>query len=114
MSRTLKRIKEVLRRRMHDDVKATAKWLGKVVDGWLNYYAVPTSFRYLYRFVLRLKHLWLRVLLPGSQKDRSGWARVAKLTANHWPKLEIRHPWPDQRLAVSATGAATRGRSRMP
>ena len=57
MSRTLKRIKEALRRRMHHDVEDTAKWLGKVVDGWLNYYAVPTSFRYLYRFVVRLEHL---------------------------------------------------------
>ena len=51
MARTLKRIKEALRRRMHSDVtEATAKWLGKVVDGWLNYYAVPTSYRYLNRF----------------------------------------------------------------
>ena len=35
MSRTLKRIKEALRRRMHHDVEATAMWLGRVVDGWL-------------------------------------------------------------------------------
>ena len=115
MRRTLKRLKEALRRRMHHDVKATAKWLGKVIDGWLNYYAVPTSFRYLCRFVLRLKHLWLRSLRHRSQKDRFGWARVAKLSARHWPKLEIRHPWPDRRFAVSALGSgATQGRSRMP
>ena len=115
MSRTLKRIKAVLRRRMHHDVKTTAKWLGKVVDGWLNYFAVPTSFRYLYRFVLRLKHLWLRMLRHRSQRDRSGWARVAKLTATHWPKLDIRHPWPDQRFVVNAPQrGATQGRSRMP
>ena len=115
MRRTLKRLKEALRRRMHDDVKTTAKWLGRVVDGWLNYYAVPTSFRYLRRFVSRLKYLWLRILRHRSQKDRSGWARVARLTANHWPRLEIRHPWPDRRFAVSAAGgSATRGRSRMP
>ena len=72
-------------RRMHDDVKATARWLGKVIDGWLNYYAVPTSFRYLRRFVLRLQHLWLRMLRRRSQKDRTGWARVAKLTTNRMP-----------------------------
>ena len=57
MRRTLKRLKEELRRRMHHDVKATAKWLGKVVDGWLNYFAVPTSFRCLRGFVMRLQHL---------------------------------------------------------
>ena len=114
MSRTLKRIKEALRRRMHHDVEVTAKWLGKVVDGWLNYFAVPTSYRYLHRFVVRLERLWLRSLRRRSQMDRSTWARVAKLTAKHWPKLEIRHPWPDQRFAVSATVGATQGRSRMP
>ena len=110
MSRTLKRIKEALRRRMHDNVEETAKWLGKVVDGWLNYYAVPTS----YRFLLRLKRLWLTILRRRSQKDHFKWASIARLTARHWPKLEIRHPWPDQRFAVSAIGGATQGRSRMP
>ena len=40
---TLKRVKEKLRERMHEDVHDTAQWLGRVVNGWLNYYAVPTS-----------------------------------------------------------------------
>ena len=114
MSRTLKRVKEALRRRMHHDVEATAMWLGQVVDGWLNYFAVPTSFRYLRRFVARLADLWLRMLGRRSQRDRCGRARVAQLRAAHWPKLEIRHPWPDRRFAVSALGGATQGRSRMP
>ena len=64
MSRTLKRIKEALRRRMHCKSKETARWLGKVLDGWLNYYAVPNSYRYLDRFTIRLKRLWLRTLRP--------------------------------------------------
>ena len=100
MARTLKRIKEALRRRMHSDVTDTAKWLGKVVDGWLNYYAVPTSSRYLNRFAVRLKRVWLSIMRRRSQKDRFSWAQIARLTAKHWPKLTIRHPWPSQRLAV--------------
>ena len=40
--RTLKRIKDELRRRLHSNVQETARWLGKVLDGWLNYFAVPT------------------------------------------------------------------------
>ena len=102
MARTLKRIKEMLRRRMHESVRDTAQWLGKVVDGWLNYFAVPTAYRYLQRFVLRLKRMWLLVLRRRSQKDHSTWAGIARLTARHWPRLEIRHPWPDQRFAVNA------------
>ena len=42
MTRTLKRIKEELRRRMHHGVEETGKWLGQVLNGWLNYFAVPT------------------------------------------------------------------------
>ena len=57
MRRTLKRLAEELRRRMHYRVEVTAKWLGRVIDGWLNYYAVPTSFRHLCRFANRLKRL---------------------------------------------------------
>ena len=47
MNRTLRRLTEALRRRRHDDVVATGRWLGRVVKGWLNYYAVPNSFWYL-------------------------------------------------------------------
>ena len=109
MARTLKRIKEVLRRRMHDGLVATAKWLGKVVDGWLNYYAVPTSSRYMNRFVVRLERMWLSILRRRSQKDRFEWTSIRRLTSRYWPRLKVRHPWPERRLAVSPT----QGRSRM-
>ena len=62
VNRTLKRIKAELRRRMHRNRYEVAEWLGRVVGGWLRYYAVPTSFPYLKRFVFRLMRLWLRVL----------------------------------------------------
>ena len=45
VSRTLKRIKEPLRRRRHERIDVTERWLGHVLNGWLNYFAVPTSFR---------------------------------------------------------------------
>ena len=114
MNRTLKRIKEALRRRMHAKVNDTARWLAKVLGGWLNYYAVPGSYRYLYRFVHRLKRLWLTVLRRRSQKDRFEWSSIDRLAERYWPRVEIRHPWPEQRLAVSALRGATQGRSRMP
>ena len=114
ISRTLKRIREALRRRMHANVEDTARWLGKVLGGWLNYYAVPGSFRHLDRFVQRLKRMWRTMLRRRSQKDRAKWSSIDRLAERYWPRVEIRHPWPDQRLAVSARHGATRGRSRMP
>ena len=108
MNRTLKRIKIELRRRMHDDVMDTGRWLGRVLRGWLNYYAVPTSYRYLSRFVRQLRRTWLRVLRHRSQKDRFSWPWLLALSAKLWPKLRIVHPWPTTRFAVT-----TEGRSRM-
>ena len=100
MARTLKRIKQELRRRMHDDVEDTAKWLGLVLNGWLNYYAVPNSSRFIVRFERRLKRIWLRNLRRRSQRDGFPWAGISRLTARHWPRVTIRHPWPIQRIAV--------------
>ena len=109
MARTLKRLKAELRRRRHHNVYATGRWLGQVINGWLNYFAVPTGFRYLGRFVRCLKRLWFKMLRRRSQKDRLSWDRLERLAAC-WPKLEIRHPWPSQRFAVHAT----QGRSLVP
>ena len=109
MTRTLKRIKEELRRRMHHGVEETGKWLGQVLNGWLNYFAVPTSHRSLRRFAHRLTRLWLKRLRRRSQKDRYSRARMERVTAKYWPKLETRHPWPSRRLAVNST----QGRSRV-
>jgi len=43
MRKKLKEIKEQLRRRMHDPVAETGKWLKQVVQGYFNYYAVPET-----------------------------------------------------------------------
>ena len=98
--RTLKRIGETLRRRMHHDLHQVARWLGRVVNGWLNYYAVPTSFRFLRGFILALKRAWLKVLRRRSQRDRFSWERLQALVDRYWPKPRIRHPWPSTRFAV--------------
>ena len=51
MRRTLQAVKAELRRRMHADPVVTGRWLGRVLRGWLGYYAVPTSAPSLSRFV---------------------------------------------------------------
>ena len=98
--RTLRRIKEALRMRRHDNRHKTAKWLGRVINGWLNYYAVPGSSRYLRRFIRYCAWMLLRAFRRRSQRDRTEWRDIGTLTAAHWPKASIRHPWPDQRLVV--------------
>ena len=98
--RTLRRIGEALRTRWHDNRHETAKWLGRVLNGWLNYYAVPGSGRDLRRFMHQCRRLLMRALRRRHQKDRTEWGDIVLLTAAHWPKARIRHPWPNQRLVV--------------
>jgi len=105
--RTLARIEEELRKRWHQDELEVLKWLGRVLNGWLNCYAVPGSSRALSAFVFQVKRLLLRALRRRSQKDRTDWPTSGRKTRS-WPRTTIRHPWPSQRLAVT-----TRGRSRM-
>ena len=98
--RTLGRIQEILRKRWHEDKHENARWLGRVIQGWLNYYAVPGSFRFLDAFVHLVKRMLLRALRRRSQKDRTSWEAVDKLAKRYWPPVRILHPWPSQRLTV--------------
>ena len=98
--RTLRRIADVLRRRMHHDLHEVARWLGRVVNGWLNYYAVPTSSPHLEQFIRILQRIWMKVLRRRSQRGRFSWQRLKALVDRYWPKPLIRHPWPGARFAV--------------
>ena len=108
MRRTLKAIKAELRRRMHDDPVVTARWLARVLRGWLGYYAVPTSGPSLSQFVWSLRRLWMRTIRRRSQRARYPWERLDALRREYWPPVTILHPWPTERFAVN-----TQGRSRM-
>ena len=100
MSRTLKAIRKRLRQRMHADEVETARWLGMVLRGWFNYFAVPTSHVYLRRFEQRLLRTWMAILRRRSQKDRYPWERLQRLRGACWPEVRVLHPWPDERFAV--------------
>ena len=100
MRRKLQALKETLRKRMHADKYAVGRWLGQVLRGWLNYYAVPHSYRFLKQFENRLRQLWMRILRRRSQKARYPWEQLTALCQKLWPKVRILHTWPDERCAV--------------
>ena len=106
---SVKKRTELLRKRgfplraqvgMHHNPYEVAKWLGKILNGWLRYYAVPTSSPSLRRFAFRLRRMWLRVLRRRSQTDRTKLDKLGRVAAAFWPPLQILHPWPEQRFAV--------------
>ena len=62
MRATLQAIKMNLRKRMHRPLGETGRWLRSVLQGWLNYHAVPGNHQRIGRFVDEVTRLWLHVL----------------------------------------------------
>jgi len=100
MQATLRRIKEELRRRMHEPIPEQGAWLKQVVRGFFAYHAVPTNGPALRAFYYYVKRIWLRTLRRRSQKDRFSWQRMHGLAADWLPQPRILHPYPDKRFAV--------------
>ena len=100
VARPIRRIRAALRRRWHVGPHENARWRSQVLRGGLYYYAVPGSIRFHSALVYVVKRLFLRALRRRSQKDRTTWEQVERLTPLHWPHVHLLHPWPDQRLAV--------------
>ena len=100
MRATLRRIKEELRRRMHEPIPEQGAWLKQVVRGFFAYHAVPTNGSALGAFYYHVKRIWLRTLRRRSQKDRFSWQRMHGLAAHWLPQPRILHPYPDKRFAV--------------
>jgi group II intron reverse transcriptase/maturase len=100
MRAKLQEIKGELRRRMHDDIRATGQWLRSVVGGHHRYYGVPGNLPALRAFSHRVVIYWWRILCRRSQK---GWVPMARMTriANTWiPHAVTHHPYPAERLCV--------------
>lgn len=100
MRATLRAIKEKLRLRMHVPLGDTSRWLRSVVQGWLNYHAVPGNSHRICRFVDEVTRLWLHVLRRRSQMggQRWTWSRMHRFARQHLPRARIIHPYPKERF----------------
>lgn len=100
MQAKLKEVKGELRRRMHHPVPEVAEWLGSVLAGHYQYYAVPFNGRALSSFRRQVVRLWYWTLRRRSHKTRLTWDRMQRL--QRWlPQPRIIHPHPRQRLCVN-------------
>jgi len=96
----LKMLRIELRKRMHAGLGETGRWLRQVVQGWLNYHAVPGNAYRLSRFVDAVKQLWLNAIRRRSQRGRTGWTweRLSRLADGYLPRPRILHPYPSTRF----------------
>jgi group II intron reverse transcriptase/maturase len=97
----LQEIKAELRRRWHQPIPVQGQWLRQVVAGHLAYFAVPTNSRAIEAFRHHVVDLWRRALKRRSQRDKTTWTRITRISDDWLPKAHILHPWPDARFAVT-------------
>ena len=93
-------VKQELRRRMHEKVTVTGKWLKSVLLGYFNYHAVPGNMQALRAFRREVGRLWLQMLRRRSQRSRMTWKRFVQLITQYLPPPRILHPYPEERFAV--------------
>ena len=100
MRATLKAIREKLRSKMHDPVPVVGRWLGRVVQGYFNYFAVPGNAYRLCSFRYEVCRAWRRMLQRRSQRHNQSWERFGKLEKRYIPPFRNTHPYPEDRFRV--------------
>jgi len=107
MRAKLKAIKTELRKRKHHTIAETGRWLRAVVQGYMNYHAVPGDSQVLRSFHRQVLRMWRGTLRKRSQTHRMPWTRFGKIAKRWIPTPRITHPYPDARFY-----ARTQGRNR--
>jgi group II intron reverse transcriptase/maturase len=98
----LKEVREAIIRRRHEPVPVLGKWLRSVIQGHLNYFAVPGNRKAVDRFRTESNRTWLFALRRRSQKSRNlTWDRIKRLIKTWIPTAKTQHPFPNQRLCVN-------------
>ena len=100
MRATLKAIRAKLRSMMHDPVPKVGRWLGRVVQGYFNYFAVPGNSHRLCTFRYEVCRAWRRMLQRRSQRHNQSWERFGRLEKRYIPPFRNTHPYPDERFRV--------------
>jgi group II intron reverse transcriptase/maturase len=106
MRRTLKALRERLMRLRHRPIPEQGAWLGRVLQGYFNYYAVPTNSDRLRAFRDEAVRAWLHALRRRSQRHRMTWQRMNVLVTRWLPRARVLHPWPEHRFDARTQGGS--------
>lgn len=99
MRSTLKAIRRALLRRMHEPIPAVGRWLRRVVQGDLDYHAVPGNVDRLDAFRMDVSRAWLHAPRRRGQRGRMPWTKFGRLLERYLPRVRLLHPYPHQRFA---------------
>ena len=98
MAAKLKDIKAQLRKRLHESIVDTLKWLQSVVRGYFQYHAVPGNDHRLRTFRKDVLRLWLHQLRRRSQRSHWTWERFLERLAVQILYAKLEHSYPNQRF----------------
>jgi group II intron reverse transcriptase/maturase len=100
--RKLKEIKFELIRRINENLSNIGKWLGSIMRGVTNYYAVPGNMDAVKEFYSQLGRHWHWVIRRRSHKARERWTweHFYRLQERYIPRPRVVHPYPNERLDV--------------
>jgi len=96
----MRQVKEAIRRMRHRPIAEQALYLKRVMNGFFNYFAVPTNSRAINAFYYNVTWHWCRSLRRRSQKPRLTWERMNRLIDRWLPKPRLHPPYPLRRLGV--------------
>ncbi|HEY5929693.1 MAG TPA: group II intron reverse transcriptase/maturase [Burkholderiales bacterium] len=102
----VREVKETMLRMMHRPIEEQGLHLKRVMNGYFNYFAVPTNSRAINAFYYHVTWYWCRALRRRSQTHRLTWERMQRLIALWLPPARLRHPLPDVRFSVMTRGGS--------
>lgn len=89
-----------LRRRMHEPIGLTLKWLRSVLTGHMNYYSVPGNGQSISLFLNEIVKRWFKMLRRRSQRHTITWERFGPWVKQYLPNVRIVHPYPEMRFRL--------------
>jgi len=96
-------IRVELMRRRHQPIAIVGKWLKRVVQGYLNYHAVPGNLFRLGTMCKDINRAWRHSLMRRSQRPRMPWSRFSRIAKRFIPPIRNLHPYPEERFYASHT-----------
>ena len=100
----LHEIKDVIGRMRHLPIQDQGAYLKRVMNGYFNYFAVPTNNRAINSFYRHVTWYWYRALRRRSQTSKLTWEKMKRLIGSWLPPARLRHPLPDVRFRVMTQG----------
>lgn len=100
LRRKLNEVKLELIRRINEPLTKIGKWLGSVVRGFTQYYAVPGNMDAVREFYTQIGRYWHWVIRRRSHKARTRWTweRFYRLQQRWIPRPRMAHPYPGDRF----------------